>query len=84
MTITIIWAGTCAVAERVDTRSKSVIFKNCAAFTDCISEITNTQIDNTEYIDVLIPMYNSIKYGDNYLKISRGLWQYYKDDPKII
>ena len=25
---------------------KGVVFKNCARFTDCISEINNTQIDN--------------------------------------
>ena len=37
--------------------NKKVIFKNCAPFTDCISKINNTQIDNTEYIDILMPMY---------------------------
>ena len=34
----------------------NIILKNCAPFTDCISEINNTQIDNTKYID----MYNSL------------------------
>ena len=28
-----------------------VIFKNCAPFTDCISEINNAQLDNAECID---------------------------------
>ena len=32
--------------------NKKVIFKNCAPFTKCISKINNTQIDNTEYIDI--------------------------------
>ena len=27
-----------------------------------------------------MPMYNLIKYSDNYSKTSAGLWQYYKDD----
>ena len=27
---------------------KEVVFKNCAPFTDCISEINNTQTDNTK------------------------------------
>ena len=34
--------------------SKWVIFKNCAPFTECISNISNTQIDNAKDIDVVI------------------------------
>ena len=37
---------------------KKVIIKNCAPFTNCISKINNTQIDNAEYIDIVMPMYN--------------------------
>ena len=40
--------------------NKKVIFKNCAPFTNCISKINNTQIDNTDYIDIVMPMYNLI------------------------
>ena len=43
--------------------------KNCAPFTDCISEINNTQINNVTSIDVTKPMYNLIEHGNNYLKI---------------
>ena len=39
-----------------------VIFKNCAQFTDCISEINNTQVDNAEDTDAVISMYNLIEY----------------------
>ena len=28
-----------------------------------------------------MPMYNLIKYSDNYSKTFGSLWQYYKDDP---
>ena len=28
-----------------------------------------------------MPMYNLIKYSDNYSKISGSLWEYYKDEP---
>ena len=38
-----------------------VVFKNCAPFTNCISEINNIQIDNAKDIDVVMPMYNLIK-----------------------
>ena len=36
--------------------NKKVIFKNCAPFTNCISEINNTQIDNAKDIDIVMPM----------------------------
>ena len=36
---------------------KKVIFKNCAPFADCISEINNTQIDNAKHINVVMPIY---------------------------
>ena len=62
---------------------KLVIFKNCAPFTKCISKINNTQIDNAEYIDIVMPMYNSIEYSDNYWKTSGSLWQYCKEIPAV-
>ena len=37
-TITITGAGADDAAKRLDERNKGVIFKNCAPFTDCISE----------------------------------------------
>ena len=49
---------------------KKVIFKNSALFTNLISKINNTQIDNAEHIDMLIPMYNLIKNSDDYSKTS--------------
>ena len=41
--------------------NKKVIFKNCAPFTNCISKINNTDIDNAKYIDIVMPMYNLIE-----------------------
>ena len=52
-----------------------VVFKNCTLFTDCISEINNLQIHNSNNIDVVMPIYNLIQYGDNY---SKTLGRYYK------
>ena len=63
----------------VNNTNKKVIFKNCAPFTNCISKINNTQIDNAEYIDIVMPMYNLIEYSNNYSKTSGSLWQYCKD-----
>ena len=56
--------------------NKKVVFKNCAPFTDCISKINNTQVDNAKDIDIVMPMYNLIEYSDNYSKTSGSLWQY--------
>ena len=52
--------------------NKKVIFKNCAPFTICISEINNTQVGNAKDIDIVMPMYNLIEYSDNYLKTSES------------
>ena len=54
--------------------NKKVIFKNFAPFTNCINKINNTQINNVEYIDTVMPMYNLIESRENYSKTS-GLWQ---------
>ena len=62
---------------------KKVIFKNCAPFTNCISKINNTQIDNAEYIDIVMPMYNLVEYSNNYSKKSGSLWQYCKEIPAV-
>ena len=61
-----------------------MVFRNCALFSGCISEINNTHIDNAKDIDVVIPMYNLIEYKDNYSKILRHLWQYYRDKPFLV
>ena len=65
----------------MDERNKGLIFKNCAPFTDCISEIDNNVIDKAKYVDVVTPKYNLTEYSDNYSKTSGGLWQYYRDNP---
>ena len=57
-----------AGAAAANNTNKKLIFKNCAPFTNFIRKINNTQIDNTEYIDMLMPMYNLIEYSDNYSK----------------
>ena len=80
-TITITVAGNDDAAKQADERGESVTFKNCAPFTKYISRKNNTDIDNAQDIDIVMPLYNLIEYSDNYSKTSGGLWQYYKDDP---
>ena len=73
--------NTAADGAAANNTNKKVIFKNCAPFTNCISEINNTQIDNAKDIDIVMPMYNLIEYSDNYAKTTGSLSQYCKDIP---
>ena len=36
------------------------MIKICTPFTGCVSEIKNTEIDQSKNIDVIMPMYNLI------------------------
>ena len=73
--------NTAAAGSAANNTNRKVIFKKCAPFTNCISEINNTQIDNAKDIDIVMPMYNLIEYSDNYAKTTGSLWQYCKDIP---
>ena len=46
----------------------NIIIRNCGPFTNCISEINNTQIDKARDIEVVMPMYNLIEYKNDYWK----------------
>ena len=72
-----------AAAAAANNTNKKLIFKNCAPFTNCISEINNTQVGNAKDIDIVMPMYILIEYSDNYAKTSGSLWQYCKDIPPL-
>ena len=80
-TITVI--NTAAAYTDANNTNKKVIFKICAPFTNCISEINNTQISNAKDIYIVINAYNLLEYSDNYSKTSGSLWQYCKDIPAV-
>ena len=79
-TIRITGTGADHAATQVDERNKGVTFRNCAPFTNCKSEINNTQIDNVKYTDVVMPLYDLIEYSNNYSKTLGSLSQYYRDE----
>ena len=60
--------GAAAAARNVDKRNKEVIIRNCKILTDCISKISDTQVDNVKDLDVVMPMYNLIEYNHIYAK----------------
>ena len=57
-----------------------VAFKNCASFKDCGTEINDTFVDYADFINIAIPMYNLIEYGDNCSDSSGSLWSFKKDE----
>ena len=61
-------------------KETSVASKNNARFIHCISKINDVQIDNAEDLDVLMPMYNFLKYKKKKKKIG-NLWNCYRDEP---
>ena len=75
--------NTAAAGAAANNANKKVIFKNCAPFTNCISEINNMQVDNAKDTDIVMSMYNLIEYSDNYSRTSGSLWQYCKDIPVV-
>ena len=75
--------NTVAAGAAVINTNKKETFKICAPFTDCMTEINNTQVDDAQKIDVVMPMYNLIEYSGAYLKTSGSLWQYYRDEAAL-
>ena len=76
-------SGTKAVAEVAAGRGNNniqVVFKNCAPFTDWVS---NTQIHNAQEIGLVIAIHNLIENSDNYSEILGSLCQYYRDEPAL-
>ena len=57
-----------------------VIFKNCAPFNKCRTEINETFVDEADFINITMPMYNLIEYSDNYSDTSGSLWQFKRDE----
>ena len=63
---TITVANTAAVGTAVNNTNKKIIFENCVPFTGCITKINNTEIDDAQKIDVLMPMYILTEYSKTY------------------
>ena len=57
-----------------------VVFKNCVPFKDCRTEINDTFVDNADFINIAMPMYNLIEYSDNYSDTSGSLWDFKRDE----
>ena len=76
--------GTITVESTNDVkkRIKKQIFRNNALLRSCISKINNTFLDNSEDLDIVMPIRNLLEYTDSYFITSRSLWNYYIDAVK--
>ena len=54
--------------------------KNCTPFKKCRTEINETFVGETDFINITMPMYNLIEYSDNYSDTSGSLWQFKRDE----
>ena len=55
-------------------------FKNCTPFEKCRTKINGTFVDDAQHINIAMPMYNLIEYGDHYFHIPGSLWQFKRDE----
>ena len=58
--------------------STKVAFENCSPFKKCRTEINGTFVDDSQHINIAMPMYNLTEYSDNYSDTSGSLWQFKK------
>ena len=65
--------------KQVLTETTQVVFKNCALFQNCSIEIDGTLVDEADFINITMPMYNLIENSDNYSDTSGRLWDFKRD-----
>ena len=56
------------------------IFWNYALFKKFSTEIDGSFVDETDFINITMPMYNLIEYSDNYSDTSGSLWDFKRDE----
>ena len=66
--------------ELILNAATQVVFKNCAPFKRCRTEINDTFVDEADFINIAMLMYNLIEYNDNYSDTSRSLLGFKRDD----
>ena len=68
------------IAATPNNAATQVVFKNCAPFEKCRTEINETFVDEADFINIKMPMYNLIEYSDNYSDTTGSLWNFKRDE----
>ena len=63
-----------------DRQNRPFILKNNAPFISCITRINGELIEDTDDLDIVMPMYNLLEYSKNYRKTIGSLYNYYRDE----
>ena len=80
-TITVTAPGVSNNANNIrDKRNRPVILKNNAPFVSCITRINGELIEDSDDLDIVMPMYNLLEYSKNYKKTIGSLYNYYRDE----
>ena len=61
-------------------RNKPLILKNNAPFVSCITRINGELIEDADDLDIVMPMYNLLKYSKYYRTTIGSLYNYYRDE----
>ena len=69
-----------SITATLNNAATQVVFKNCAPFEKCRTEINETFVDETDFVNITTPIYNLIEYSDNYSDTSGSLWQSKRDE----
>ena len=75
--LTFYWKGDITVIVAPQTQ---VAFKNFSRFTKWFTKFDGTKLDDAEDLDLVMPIYNLIKYSSNYSETTGSLCFYWKDE----
>ena len=73
-------AGTQPQRKKPLTAATQAVFKNCTPFKKCYTEIDVTLVDETDFINTTMPMYNLIEYSEYYSDTTGSLWDFKRDE----
>ena len=80
-TITVTAPGVNNNANNIrDKRNRPLTLKNNAPFVSCVTRINGELIEDVDDLDIVMSMYNLLKYSKNYRKTIRSLYNYYRDE----
>ena len=71
------------IAVVVGDNNTKACFKNCTPFTRCVTHLNSEHVETAENLDLIMNLYNLIKYSDNYSDTSGSLWQYKRDEQNM-
>ena len=63
-----------------DKKYRKLILKNNAPFVSFITRINGELIEDADYLDIVMPMYNLLESSKNYRKTIGSLYNYYRDE----